>query len=80
VRNQSRQGLLNFPIMLNNRLPPLLSVVCRGDGRLIGSATPIFNGLVSELKVQIGRISMVLTKDLAAFNVQARRPGLDDVQ
>ena len=80
VRNRSRQDPLNFPIKLNNRLASLLSVVSRGDGRPLGNAAPIFDDLVRELKVQTGRLSMVLTKDLAAFDVEARWLGLDDVQ
>jgi hypothetical protein len=56
-----------------------LSVVSRGDGWPLGNAAPISNGLVRELKVQTGRISMVLTKDLAAFIVEALRLGLNEV-
>jgi len=53
--------------------------VSRGDGWPLGNAAPISNGLVRELKVQTGRISMVLTKDLAAFIVEALRLGLNEV-
>jgi hypothetical protein len=62
-----------------DRLASLLSVVSRGDGWPLGNAAPISNGLVRELKVQTGRISMVLTKDLAAFIVEALRLGLNEV-
>jgi hypothetical protein len=75
-----RRRPLNFPITLNTRLASLLSVVSRGDGRPLRNAALIFSGLVRELKVQTGRLSMVLTKDLAAFNVEARRLGLTEGQ
>jgi hypothetical protein len=38
------------------------------------------NDLARELKVQTGRFAEVLTRDLAAFNVEARRVGLDAVR
>jgi photosystem II stability/assembly factor-like uncharacterized protein len=80
VRNQSGQDPLNFPIKINNRLASLLSVVNRGDGKPIGNTTPIFNDLVRELKEQTDRFATVLSKDLAALNVEIRRLGLDVVK
>jgi photosystem II stability/assembly factor-like uncharacterized protein len=79
VRNQSGQDPLNFPIKLNNRLASLLRVVGRGDGRPIANAEPIFNDLVAELKVQTDRLDRVIATDLAAFNTEARRLGLEAV-
>jgi hypothetical protein len=35
---------------------------------------------VQELKTQTDRLAMALTKDRAAFNVEARRLGLNEVQ
>jgi hypothetical protein len=79
VRNQSGQDPLNFPIKINNRIASLNRVVNTGDGRPIANAEPIFNDLVAELKVQTDRLSRVLTTELPAFNVEARRLGLDVV-
>ena len=79
VRNQSGQDPLNFPIKVNNRLASLLRVVTTGDGRPIANAEPIFNDLVGELKVQTDRLAVVLGADLAAFNTEARRVGLEPV-
>ena len=70
----------HFPITLNTRLASLSSVVSRGDDRPLGHTALIFNDPVRELKVQTDRLSMVLMKDLAAFNVEARRLGLTEVQ
>jgi hypothetical protein len=80
VRNQSGQDPLNFPIKINNRLASLLSVVNRGDGKPIGNTIPIFNDLVLELKEQTDRFAAVLSRDFAAFNVEAGRLGLDVVK
>ena len=79
VRNESGQDPLNFPIRLNNRLASLLGVVDRGDGRPIGNVAPIFSDLKSELKVQTDRLQQVLAKDLAAFNAELKRLGLEPV-
>ena len=79
VRNQASEDPLNFPIKINNRLATLLSVVNRGDGKPIGNAEPIFKDLVAELKVRTDHLQQVLTRDLAAFNAEAKRLNLDPV-
>ena len=79
VRNQSGQDPLNFPIKINNRLASLLRAVSLGDGKPIANAEPIFKDLVMELKVQIDRLQEVLLSDLAAFNAEAKRLGLQAV-
>ncbi|HZD06579.1 MAG TPA: hypothetical protein VE173_16825, partial [Longimicrobiales bacterium] len=80
VRNRSGQDPLNFPIKINNRLASLLRAVTRGDGRPIAVAEPIFDDLVEELKVQTDRLDEVVATDLASFNAEARRLGLDEVE
>ena len=79
VRNQSGQDPLNFPIKINNRLASLLRAVSLGDGKPIANAEPIFKDLASELKVQTDRLQEVLLGDLAAFNTEAKRVGLQPV-
>jgi photosystem II stability/assembly factor-like uncharacterized protein len=79
VRNQSGQDPLNFPIKINNRLASLLGVINRGDGRPLGNVPVIFKDLVGELKVETDRLASVLGKDLAAFNAEAKRLGLEPV-
>ncbi len=79
VRNQSGQDPLNFPIKINNRLASLLGIVSAGDGKPIANAVPIFTDLKAELKVQTDRLQRVMTTDLAAFNTEARRVGVDAV-
>jgi hypothetical protein len=79
VRNQSGQDPLNFPIKINNRLASLLGIVSAGDGKPIANAVPIFNDLKAELKVQTDRLQRAIATDLAAFNTEARRLGLEPV-
>jgi hypothetical protein len=80
VKNQSGQDPLNFPIKVNNRLASLLSVVNVGAGRPIGNAAAIFKDLTAELKVLTDRLTRVVAEDLAAFNGETKRLGLDSVK
>jgi hypothetical protein len=50
-----------------------------GDGKPIGNAEAVFKDLVAELKVQTDRLQQVVTRDLAAFNAEAKRLNLDPV-
>ncbi|HEX5215305.1 MAG TPA: hypothetical protein VFV98_07550 [Vicinamibacterales bacterium] len=79
VKNQSGQDPLNFPIKINNRLASLLSVVNTGDGRPIGNALPIFNSLKADLKVQTDKLKAT-DRQIAAFNAEAKRLGLDPIK
>jgi len=80
VRNQSGQDPLNFPIKINNRLASLLSVVNRGDGKPIANAPVIFKDLSAELKVQTDRLQQVTSTDLATFNAEAQRAGVEPIR
>jgi photosystem II stability/assembly factor-like uncharacterized protein len=79
TKNESGQDPLNYPIKLNNRLASLLSMVDHGDGKPIGNAPVVFTDLSKELKVQTDRLDETIGADLAAFNTQAKRLGLDPV-
>jgi len=79
VRNQSGQDPLNFPIKTNNRLASLLGMTLRGEGKPTANIYPIFEDLKKELKAETDRLEEVLTADLAAFNTEAKRAGVDPV-
>jgi hypothetical protein len=79
VRNQSGQDPLNFPIKTNNRIAGLLRVVNYGDGKPIGNAQAIFDDLAAELKGHTDKLQQVMTADLTAFNVEAKRLKLEPV-
>ncbi len=80
VRNQSGQDPLNYPIKVNNRLASLLNSVNHGDGRPTGNTAAIFADLVQELLVQTDRLRAIEATELAAFNREATRLGLDPVR
>jgi hypothetical protein len=79
VKNQSGQDPLNFPIKTNNRLASLLGMTLRGEGRPTANIPSIFEDLKKELKSEIDRLEEVLGADLAAFNTQAGRAGVEPI-
>ena len=79
VKNQSGQDPLNFPIKTNNRLASLLSMVGNGDGKPTTNAPIIFQDLSKELKAETDRLEETLLGDLAVFNTEVKRLGLDPV-
>jgi hypothetical protein len=79
VKNQSGQDPLNFPIRINNRLANLNRVVNVGDGRPIANAPVLLNEYSRLLAIQTQRLDKVLAVDLAAFNAELKRLGLDPI-
>jgi hypothetical protein len=79
VKNQSGQDPLNFPIKTNNRLASLLGMTLRGEGKPTANIYPIFEDLKKELKNETDKLSEVLSADLASFNTEAKRVGVDPV-
>jgi hypothetical protein len=79
VKNQSGQDPLNFPIKTNNRFASLLGMTLRGEGKPTANIYPIFEDLKKELKAETDRLQQVLATELAAFNTEAKRAGLDPV-
>jgi hypothetical protein len=79
VKNQSGQDPLNFPIKTNNRLASLLGMTLRGEGKPTANIYPIFEDLKKELKAETDRLQRLLTKDLSAFNVEAKRAGVEPI-
>jgi hypothetical protein len=79
VKNQSGQDPLNFPIKTNNRFASLLGMTLRGEGRPTANIYPIFEDLKKELKAETDRLQQVMTTELAVFNTEAKRAGVEPV-
>ena len=79
VRNQSGQDPLNFPIKTNNRFASLLGMTLRGEGKPTANIYPIFEDLKKELKAETDRLEEIVGADLAAFNAEAKRAGVDPI-
>ena len=80
VKNQSGQDPLNFPIKTNNRLASLLGMTLRGEGKPTANIYPIFEDLKKELKGETDKLAEILSADLAAFNTEATRAGVDPIK
>ena len=80
VKNQSGQDPLNFPIKTNNRLGSLLGMTLRGEGKPTANIRPIFEDLKKELKNETDRLDEVLSADLASFNTEAKRAGVEAIR
>ena len=51
----------------------------RGEGKPTANIYPIFEDLKKELKAETDRLEEVVSADLAAFNAEAKRAGVDPV-
>ena len=72
VKNQSSQDPLNYPIKLNNRVAALLGVVTGTDTAPTKQSYTVYEGLASEVNVQLRAADKLLTDDLGAFNKLVR--------
>jgi hypothetical protein len=80
VKNQSGQDPLNFPIRINNRFGNLNRIVNFGDGRPTQAMQELFVEYGKLLDVELARLRRVEATDLAAFNAEVRRLGLQEVR
>jgi photosystem II stability/assembly factor-like uncharacterized protein len=79
VRMQARQDPLNYPIKLNNQIAALRGVVESADARPTDQSVEAFRFLSSELDVQLTRLQILFTEDLARLNERLRSLGLEPV-
>jgi photosystem II stability/assembly factor-like uncharacterized protein len=78
-RNRSSQDPLNFPIRLDNKLAALQGIVESGDYKPTDQSYAVFKELTSQLETYLGRLDVLLTTDVAAFNKQIARKKLPPV-
>ncbi len=71
-KSQSGQDPLNYPILLDNKLAALMSVVASADARPTGQAYQVFRELSSSAATQIGQLNLLLKRDIPGFNSQVR--------
>lgn len=71
-KSQSGQDPLNYPILLDNKLAALMSVVASADARPTGQAYQVFRELSSRAATQIGQLNLLLNRDIPAFNSRVR--------
>jgi hypothetical protein len=60
--------VLSYPAKLNNLLAALASAVAQNDLAPTAQAVEVFNDLSGRLDAQLGRLSEIVDRDIAAFN------------
>ncbi len=80
VRNRSPRDTLNYPIKLNNQLAALQSYVDTGSSRPTDQEYAVFRELSGNLDVILGRLSQVVSGDLAQLNTALEAMGLQPVR
>jgi hypothetical protein len=71
-KSKSGQDPLNYPILLDNKLAALVSVVASADARPTGAAYQVFRELASRADTQIGQLNLLLRRDIPDFNRMVR--------
>ncbi|UCC39229.1 MAG: glycosyl hydrolase [Candidatus Aminicenantes bacterium] len=67
-KSKSGQDPLNYPILLDNKIAALASVVSRAEARPTDGAYDVFKELFSKADEQLLKLKEILKTDLAAFN------------
>ena len=76
VRNRSPRDTLNYPIKLNNQLAVLQTYVDTGSSRPTDQEYAVFKELAANLDGILGRLSQVVSGDLARLNTALEALGL----
>jgi hypothetical protein len=72
-KSQSGQDPLNYPILLDNKIAALSSVVESADARPTDQSYEVFKYLSDKADVEVEKLKAVLEKDLPAFNALCRK-------
>ena len=80
VRNQSSQDPLNFPIMLNDKLAGVASVVEAADAAPTTQDYATFADLSKQLDAELASLNQALGNDLPPLNVLLERQGIAPIE
>ncbi len=78
-KSKSGQDPLNYPIMLDNKIAALASVVGMADARPTRQSYQVFRELSSQADTQIGQLSLLLKRDIPDFNAMVRNADIPAV-
>ena len=67
-KSKSGQDPLNYPVMLDNKLAALATVVGSADARPTGQSYQVFRELSSRADTQLGQLNLLLKRDIPDFN------------
>ena len=80
VKNRSRQDPLNYPIMLNNKLAALASVVEASEAAPTEQSYAVFADLSQRLDRELAELDRVLGTELPAFNQMLAKANLPAIE
>jgi len=75
-KSQSPQDPLNYPILLDNKIAALASIVASADARPTEQSYALFKELSAQADEQLSRLNSILTEEVAAFNTKIREAGI----
>ncbi|MGB2907914.1 MAG: hypothetical protein WBB73_12480 [Candidatus Aminicenantaceae bacterium] len=78
-KSKSGQDPLNYPIMLDNKIAALASVVGSADARPSGQSYQVFRELSSQADTQIGQLNLLRKRDIPGFNAMVRNADIPAV-
>ncbi len=72
-KSKSSQDPLNYPIMLDNKIAALASMVASADARPTEQTVEVFKDLSGKADIQLAKLKAILEQDLVAFNSLVRK-------
>ncbi|MFC2157526.1 hypothetical protein ACFLT9_06780, partial [Acidobacteriota bacterium] len=75
-KSKSGQDPLNFPIMLDNKIAALASVVSMGNARPTDQSYVLFEDLSKKADEQLAILKSILETDLRVFNELVKKAGI----
>jgi len=78
-KSKSGQDPLNYPILLDNKIGALASVVSSADARPTDQSYTVFKFLSKKANEQIQILDRILSRDLPAFNALVAKAGIPAV-
>jgi len=75
-KSKSGQDPLNYPILLDNKIAALASVVASADARPTDQSYELFKELSAKADEQLSRLKNIMEQDLLAFNELVKKAGI----
>jgi hypothetical protein len=79
TKNRASEDPLNFPIKLNNKLAALHGTVESSDDPPTVQSTQVYEGLASQVNLELENLRKIVATDLAAFNKLVREQNVPAV-
>src|SRR5262249_45239061 len=80
VKNQSNEDPLNFPIMLNNKIASIMSIVEGGATQPTKQSYDVFGMLSGKLDEQLNKLDTTVNKELPQVNQMLQKQKLAPIK